>query len=80
MDKTVNPNVIMLDCECGSEIIRIEHIEERKEYNFAMYTLYNRNTLWGRIKAAWNVLKGGEPNLDQMVISENEMERLRNWI
>lgn len=80
MDKTENPNVIVLDCECGSEVIRIEHNDEFNHYDFAMYSLPKRNTLWQRIKMAWFVLQNGHPYTDQMAISNTEMERLRNWI
>lgn len=71
---------IFIECECGVHILRAEkEIQDGScTYYLSMYTYGNSRYNWiRRLKICWNILKTGEIYRDQLVLTEQEFNKLK---
>ena len=71
-------------CDCSGEVLRVERIEDKDigdEYWFAIYRNGNwEMNLWNRIKYAWRVIFKGEAYRDQITLSEETVDKLKEYL
>ena len=73
-----------IDCECGSDILKVEKAwEDREETKFqiwlCMFKSYSGG-FWNRIPALWNYIRFGEFYYNDMYIDEKDLDRLINFL
>lgn len=72
--------IIYLECDCGSEIMKVEKDEEIG-YMVAIYNYGNyRRNLWTRIKYCWRILTKDKVFGDQIILSPEKAKTLSKFI
>lgn len=71
---------IFLDCDCGSEVMQVEKDPAFNEFFVSIYTRHPQMTLWNKFRHIWQVLRTGEPFADQIIINEEEAQRLAEFL
>ena len=87
---------IIIECECGAHLLHITHDYEifesnsasnaplvRQEFDLAMFTYgtyHKKPGLFEKICVAWNYLRTGKMHEDQIILDENEAQKLVNFI
>lgn len=81
---------IYFKCSCGSEILNV--IEEidffgdknqhyNREFSFSIFRDYDAPyTLGRRLKYIWRILTTGKPHYDQIILKEEDVEKLGLWL
>lgn len=73
-------NKVIIECECGAHILRAEKDVEDGfvTYYLSMYTYSAGRHDWlRRLKNCWYILKNGTPYRDQLVLTEEEFNKLK---
>lgn len=77
-------------CNCGSEILNV--VEEidffgdkenhySREFNFSIFRDYDAPyTLGRRLSYIWKILTTGKPHYDQIILDEEKIKKLIDWI
>jgi hypothetical protein len=74
-------NEIFLKCDCSSEVLYIEKDEEYKEFYLAIYRNYDlKEDFFRRLKNAIYYLLTGKRYSDQIVLTENKIKELKNYL
>jgi len=76
---------IIIECDCGTHLLRTEFDEEDKLFYIAFYTYGNgnmsiRSNIWNRIKYAFQHIFTGKIFSDQMVLNQKETKKLVDFI
>ncbi|NLE03803.1 MAG: hypothetical protein GX638_03235 [Crenarchaeota archaeon] len=76
MDKT------FIECDCGSELLLLDHMKEEKLIALAMYTYsHGRQHPWKwRLGLIQNIFKKGYPYADSIVLNRDEAYKLANYL
>jgi hypothetical protein len=74
-----NENILYLDCDCRSEVLRIEKDEECNEYYMSIYRNGHRSGLLYRLKLIWQVITTGEPYVDDICLNQEETDKMCNF-
>lgn len=70
----------IIHCDCGAEMLVINH-EEEGGYNIAMFTAqYDRYSLWQRLRHIWRILWYGRPYTDQICLNYEKAKDLADFI
>ena len=75
-----NKNVLYLDCDCRSEILRIEKDEEFHEYYVSIYRNGNRSSLLYKLKLIWHIITTGEPYVDDICLKQEEIDKMVQFL
>lgn len=77
-------------CECGDHVLQtncfLEFHDDNKRYhqewNLAMFnhSSMGKPSIWNRMKTAWRYLRTGEMHNDQIILDEDEIEKLADFI
>jgi hypothetical protein len=79
MDNNEN-NILYLDCDCRSEILRIEKDEEFHEYYMSIYRNGHRAGLLYRLKLIWQIITTGEPYVDDICLNQEEIDKMIEFL
>lgn len=71
---------IYINCECGTEILRIEYDEQDEFYYLSIYKLDKEHSLRNKLRYIWKIIKIGEPYEDQIVITKKQISKLSNFL
>ena len=85
---------IIIECECGSHLLKVDSniefiegenspVRYRQEFYLAMFTYGTRGVkpgFWERLGIAWRVIKSGTMHRDQLILNEDEAEKLSKFI
>jgi hypothetical protein len=52
---------IYIQCDCGAEILRIEHESEDKQYYISIYKLKGIYSIFNKLRWIWRIIRLGEP-------------------
>lgn len=89
MTKTIEPpSVLWLECDCHSEVLRVEYdaafwTDGTGEYILSIYRegLAARKPTWKyRLRSIWKILRTGEPHHDCIVFKKETMAILGEFI
>lgn len=88
-EETVN-KTIHLTCDCGAHILQINSYLKYHDNNTLYYQEWDialfdyaglgKPTLWHRIKVAWKYLCKGTMHNDQIVLNNEEADKLNKFI
>lgn len=72
---------LFIQCECQGEILKVEKFDEENEYYLTVFKYYHPSLFFlRRIKYAWKVLKGEGIQTADIVLSQENFNRLKNGI
>lgn len=71
---------LYLPCACGSEVLRLEKYDDEEETYLSVYR-YNSQSVsfFGRLKMCLKVLKGVGISTADVVISEDDFKKIKNF-
>jgi hypothetical protein len=74
---------ILINCECESHALEVERLFEDKEYYLSMWNRgrsYFPMSFRERLRWCWNILKTGVPYTDQMILNDEEMNKIIDFV
>lgn len=74
-----SPDTTYIRCRCGCEVIAMDRWEAFA-VDLAMLRAMPRSGIWYRIRHAWQVLRHGEPYLDDITIGAEEAEEIVEYL
>lgn len=73
---------IMVKCECGSEVIEVQHWPEEQQFYFAFWQQgFMRPLCWReRLRWCWRILRTGNPWGDSIIASEQKTKQIADFL
>lgn len=70
-----------LQCSCGSEVMLFEKDPEINHWYVCIYKLSTiKPGIKNRLRQIWEIIKTGEPHSDQIVLDEESITELKNFL
>lgn len=76
VEDKVDKKETYIECDCGSEILRVTFDEEMNEVDLAIYQFHEPLSFWNKLRYIWQVLVKGKPYRDQICISADKAHHL----
>ena len=74
---------MIIECECGSHLLRTDYDEEKELFSMSFYTYGNGNlkiNIWSRIRYAFIHVFTGRVYSDQMYLNKKEALKLIEFL
>jgi len=72
---------IYIRCDCTTEVMRIEYDEEEKQYYISIYEYKtSKYPIRQKLKWIWRIFRFGTPYGDQIVVSKEKMDKLKEFL
>jgi hypothetical protein len=76
-----NNNEFTLTCDCGCTKLAFEQDEVDNDFYILSYTSYHKGmSLWERIKFSFNIIRGKDYLLYDMVLQSKDVYNFKNWV
>ena len=62
-------------CSCMS----VDKFNDDTDYYITFYKTYGNKSLWGRVKEAWKTIRGLNSDLNEIVLTKEDYQKLRNF-
>jgi hypothetical protein len=63
------------NCSCMS----VDKFNGETDYYITFYKSYGNKSFWGRVKEAWKTIKGLNSDLNEIVLTQEDYKRLKNF-
>jgi len=75
---------LLIDCDCGADILKVEKIwEDKSKGQYLIWLcMYKGGSMhwWNRVKASWNYFLYGEFFYNDITLDQNQMDEFINFL
>ena len=82
MFNETEPKELLLKCQCFSHGIELSKYDDDEDIliSFWYYGFYNLDTMWNRIKSAWQMLRKRKVLYNDFDLSKEDSKKLINYL
>lgn len=70
---------IIVKCVDNCTCLSVDKFDDSTDYYITFYKSHGKKSLWGRIKSAWKTIKGDNEDLNEIVLTHDDYERLKKF-
>jgi hypothetical protein len=78
-----NKNEVIVKCDCNCSCMSVDYWEEddlEKQYFITYYNSYEGSTFLSKLKDIWKIIRGKRIYNSDLVLSEKEFNKIRNFM
>jgi hypothetical protein len=80
LNKKEEIHQLCLPCTCSTEILRLCQYLDEEEIYLSIHSLKINVSFWEKLKHCWKILTTGQPYGDQVVLSNEAVKALSQFI
>ena len=70
---------VIVKCVDNCTCMSVDKFNDDTDYYITFYKSYGNKSLWGRVKEAWKSIRGLNTDLNEIVLTKEDYQKLRNF-
>jgi hypothetical protein len=70
---------VIVKCVDNCTCMSVDKFNDDTDYYITFYKTYGNKSLWGRVKEAWKTIRGLNSDLNEIVLTKEDYQKLRNF-
>ena len=70
---------VIVKCVDNCTCMSVDKFNDDTDYYITFYKTYGNKSLWGRVKEAWKTIIGLNSDLNEIVLTKEDYQKLRNF-
>ena len=70
---------VIVKCVDNCTCMSVDKFNDDTDYYITFYKSYGNKSLWGRVKEAWKTIRGLNSDLNEIVLTKEDYQKLRNF-
>ena len=70
---------VIVKCVDNCTCMSVDKFNDDTDYYITFYKTYGNKSLWGRVKEDWKTIRGLNSDLNEIVLTKEDYQKLRNF-
>lgn len=70
---------VIVKCVDNCTCMSVDKFNDDTDYYITFYKSYGNKSLWSRVKEAWKAIRGLNTDLNEIVLTKEDYQKLRNF-
>jgi hypothetical protein len=70
---------VIVKCVDNCTCMSVDKFNDDTDYYITFYKTYGNKSLWNRVKEAWKTIRGLNSDLNEIVLTKEDYQKLRNF-